>query len=73
MRCTSDGGGWGNGDGNPNYTVYFVGKFSKPLKTYGTWTAEPPPGRSLKREWVESADFQTWSAGAKQHPMEGRA
>ena len=24
MKCTPDGGGWGNGDGKPNYTVYFL-------------------------------------------------
>ena len=34
MKCTPDGGGWGNGDGNPNYTVFFYAQFSKPLKNY---------------------------------------
>jgi predicted alpha-1,2-mannosidase len=69
MRCIPEGGGWGNGDGHPDYTVYFVGKFSKPLTTYGTWTAEPPVGQPRKREWVESPAFQAWLAGAVRHPM----
>ncbi len=69
MRCTPDGGGWGDGDGHPNYTVYCVGRFSKPLKTYGAWSAEPPTGQSLKREWVESRGFQAWSRDAVRFPM----
>jgi hypothetical protein len=24
MKCTPDGGGWGNGDGHADYTVYFM-------------------------------------------------
>jgi len=69
MRCTPEGGGWGNGDGKPNYTVYFCGRFSKPLKTYGTWSAEPPVGQTTKREWVESRAFQDWARQAERHPM----
>lgn len=42
MRCTSKDGGWGNGDGNVNYTVYFYCRFSKPLTQYGVWSAEIP-------------------------------
>ncbi len=69
MRCTPDGGGWGNGDGKPNYTVYFVGQFSKPMKSYGIWSAEPPSGKPTKREWVESREFQEWARQATRHPM----
>lgn len=39
IRCTSVDGGWGNGDGNVNYTVYFYSQFSKPLKNVGIWSA----------------------------------
>ena len=24
MKCTPEGGGWGNGDGKADYTVYFT-------------------------------------------------
>lgn len=42
MRCTSADGGWGNGDGNVNYTVFFTCEFSRPLKQYGVWNAQLP-------------------------------
>lgn len=35
MKCTPEGGGWGNGWGQANYTVYFYVVFSKPLRDYG--------------------------------------
>ena len=42
MRCTPADGGWGNGDGNVSYTVYFSCQFSHPLKSYGMWNATLP-------------------------------
>jgi hypothetical protein len=49
MKCTPDGGGWGNGDGHADYTVYFYAEFSKPLKGFGVWSADIPDdwGRKL--------------------------
>jgi len=58
MKCTPDGGGWGNGDGKADYTVYFYAQFSKPLKRHGVWSANIPDGWSRKREDVESARYQ---------------
>ena len=58
MKCTPDGGGWGNGDGHADYTVYFYAEFSKPLKNFGVWSADIPDGWSRKREDVESAKYQ---------------
>lgn len=58
MKCTPDGGGWGDGDGHADYTVYFYAEFSKPLKTYGVWSANIPDGWSRKREDVESQKYQ---------------
>ncbi|MDD4969098.1 MAG: GH92 family glycosyl hydrolase [Paludibacter sp.] len=40
MRCTPEGGGWGHGAGNADYTVYFYARFSKPLRNYGCWSAD---------------------------------
>ena len=65
MKCTPEGGGWGNGSGHPDYTVYFYARFSKPLKEYGVWSAEIPDGISRKREDVGSASYQQRIAEAK--------
>ncbi len=58
MKCTPEGGGWGNGDGKANYTVYFYAQFSKPLKDYGIWSADIPAGAVRKREEVLGAEYQ---------------
>lgn len=65
MECTPEGGGWGNGDGNARYTVYFHAQFSKPLTDYGFWNVEIPEGISRKREFVESAQFQKLTSQAQ--------
>jgi predicted alpha-1,2-mannosidase len=48
MKCTPKGGGWGNGDGNADYTVYFYAQFSKPLKNIGVWSATFPENQPRK-------------------------
>lgn len=58
MKCTPDGGGWGNGDGHADYTVYFYAQFSKPLEKFGVWSADIPDDWSRKRESVESERYQ---------------
>lgn len=58
MKCTPEGGGWGNGDGKAEYTVYFYAEFSKPLKDYGVWSAAIPDGTVRKREEVTSEAYQ---------------
>ncbi|OOQ56933.1 alpha-1,2-mannosidase [Mucilaginibacter pedocola] len=58
MKCTPEGGGWGNGDGHAEYTVYFYAQFSKPLKDYGVWSADIPDGWVRKREEVGSDKYQ---------------
>ncbi|MGO3108898.1 MAG: GH92 family glycosyl hydrolase [Sphingobacterium sp.] len=57
MRCTPEGGGWGNGEGSADYTVYFYARFSKPLEDYGVWKADIPDDWVRKREEVVSADY----------------
>lgn len=64
MKCTPDGGGWGNGEGKANYTVYFYAAFSKPLKNYGVWSANIPDTADRHRESVASARYQQWIAEA---------
>lgn len=64
MRCTPDGGGWGNGDGQADYTVYFYAEFSKPLKDVGVWRATIPDTAHRKRENVGADYYQQWVADA---------
>ena len=64
MKCTPEGGGWGNGEGKPNYTVYFYAQFSKPLKNFGVWSAAIPDNWSRKREDIESDRFRELVAKA---------
>lgn len=60
MKCTPEGGGWGNGDGKADYTVYFCAEFSRPFKTHGIWSANIPDGCSRKRENIESESYRDW-------------
>jgi predicted alpha-1,2-mannosidase len=64
MKCTPDGGGWGNGDGHADYMVYFFARFSKPLKNFGVWSADIPDGWVRKREEVGSDKYQDKVANA---------
>lgn len=64
IKCTPEGGGWGNGDGKANYTVYFYAEFSKPLKNHGLWSANIPDGAVRKREEVLGKDYQQLVANA---------
>jgi predicted alpha-1,2-mannosidase len=59
MKCPPEGGGWGNGAGNADYTVYFYCQFSKPLKRHGIWSADIPEGWNRKRKAIESEAYQT--------------
>ena len=64
MKCTPDGGGWGDGAGHADYTIYFYTEFSKPLKNFGVWSADIPDGWTRKREDVEDAKYQQQIANA---------
>jgi len=57
MKCTPEGGGWGDGEGKADYTVYFYARFSKPLDNYGFWSADIPEGWSRKRDDVVSERY----------------
>jgi predicted alpha-1,2-mannosidase len=76
MKCTPDGGGWGNGGGKANYTVYFSARFSKPLTNFGVWSADIPDGWKRKLEDIESQPYRDVVAAAKVLPgcreMEGK-
>lgn len=64
-RCTPEGGGWGNGDGKAEYTVFFHAELSKPFSNYGFWSAEIPDG-TPRRNWdVAGAEYQRRIAEAR--------
>ena len=65
MKCPPEGGGWGNGDGKGDYTVYFYCKFNKPLNDFGIWSANIPPDWSRKRESVCSEEYQDFVSQAE--------
>lgn len=65
MVCTPDGGGWGNGAGKADYTVYFYAEFSSPFKTHGIWSADIPDDWTRKREDIESSRYQETIRNAK--------
>ncbi|MDR3059574.1 MAG: GH92 family glycosyl hydrolase [Prevotella sp.] len=57
MKCTPDGGGWGNGEGKTDYTVHFYAQFSKPLNNYGFWSADIPDDWKRKIEEATSIPY----------------
>lgn len=59
MRCPSSGGGWGNGDGKVNYTVYFRMEFSMPLERFGVWQIDVPDDAFPVQHGLATSYFQT--------------
>ena len=68
IQCTPDGGGWGNGDGKADYTVYFYAQFSKPFSGHGVWSADIPDDWGRKREDVCSERYREAIRQAAIHP-----
>lgn len=64
MKCTPDGGGWGNGDGKADYTVFFYAQFSKPFTSHGVWSADIPDDWKRQREEVQHERYQARVAAA---------
>ncbi len=65
MKCPPEGGGWGDGAGKANYTVYFYAQFNQPITHCGVWSAAIPAGWSRKREDIESARYRKVVAAAR--------
>lgn len=66
MKCPPEGGGWGAGAGNADYTVYFWCQFSKPLKDYGIWSADiPDEGRKMRH--IRKEPYQNAVKNAPRH------
>ncbi|WP_372775411.1 GH92 family glycosyl hydrolase [Mangrovibacterium sp.] len=67
MKCPPEGGGWGAGAGNADYTVYFWCQFSKPLSDYGVWSADIP-GDGRKMRHIRQDDYQLAVKNAPRYP-----
>lgn len=76
MRCLPEGGGWGDGAGQARYTVHFYATLSRPLESYGFWSAAIPDSMDRHRESVTSRAYQQLVAQAPftmgGHSMQGR-
>lgn len=57
MKCTPDCGGWGDGEGSSDYTVYFYATFDKPMTDYGFWSADIPDSWSRHKDDVVSDGY----------------
>ena len=57
MYCCPDGGGWGDGEGNVEYTLYFYGTLSRPMEKYAFWSADIPDGTSRHKNDVDSLPY----------------
>lgn len=59
MHCTPQGGGWGNGEGKVSYTVFFYCRLSRPLNSYGVWSAVMPDKISnVSLHTLEDSSYQ---------------
>ncbi|MDE6422154.1 MAG: GH92 family glycosyl hydrolase, partial [Muribaculaceae bacterium] len=65
IKCPPSGGGWGNGDGKADYTVYFYSVFSHPLTDYGVWSATVPEGADRRLQSVTSDEFKNRTSNAE--------
>lgn len=57
MKCTPETGGWGNGEGHADYTVWFHAEFSCPMIGHGFWSADIPDGWIRKKDEVVSLPY----------------
>jgi len=76
MKCPPEGGGWGNGAGKADYTVYFYAQFDKAMDDFGIWSANIPDDWTRKLEDVTSEKYQQAIANSEVHKgakeMEGK-
>ena len=73
MKCTPACGGWGNGSGKSDYTVYFYCCFDRPLTEYGVWSASIPEGVSRKNDANDNPAYFNYIKDARIIPAIGKA
>ena len=57
MKCTPTTGGWGNGEGHADYTIYFYAQLSEPMRQHGFWSADIPDTWVRKKDEVVSIPY----------------
>lgn len=57
MKCTPATGGWGNGEGHADYTIYFYAQLSEPMRQHGFWSADIPNTWVRKKDEVVSIPY----------------
>ena len=57
MKCTPATGGWGNGEGHADYTIYFYAQLSEPMRQHGFWSADIPDTWVRKKDEVVSIPY----------------
>jgi len=57
IYCNPDGGGWGDGEGNVEYTLYFYGTLSRPMTRHSFWSADIADGISRHKADVDSLPY----------------
>ena len=57
MKCTTATGGWGNGEGHADYTIYFYAQLSEPMRQHGFWSADIPDTWVRKKDEVVSIPY----------------
>lgn len=57
LRCVPETGGWGNGEGNVSYTLYFYAQLSRSWGESGVWSADIPDTWQRKRDEVVSKPY----------------
>lgn len=60
MKCTPECGGWGGGDGNVGYTLYFYCQLSRPMTTTGVWSATIPDTAVRRMRQIFAEPYQQW-------------
>ena len=57
LMCTPATGGWGNGEGHADYTIYFYAQLSEPMRQHGFWSADIPDTWVRKKDEVVSIPY----------------
>ena len=70
MKCTPEGGGWGDGAGQGNYTAYFYCCFDRPLKNFGVWSADIPDGVERKNASNDDPAYHEYIKNARILPLQ---
>ncbi len=65
MKCTPKCGGWGNGVGKADYTVYFCAEFDTPFTSYGFWSADISPNQRRKNNDIVKPELQKIFSSAR--------